>query len=169
MSEEGMQENSETPKPLRTRRQGQRMSLDERKEAMSAFLDSFRREGNLSHACRVAGIHVDTPYDWKNRYKDFAEEFRVAEILADGVIDHEIYQRAIVGWQEPLVSAGQLVCYTTKKSDTMLTLLAKSRMAKYRDKQPDINITTQINQLADQAKNELLADLAASLTDEDQG
>jgi len=131
---------SETPTPLHARRQGQRMSAKERKKAQEVFLATFRDEGNMSEACRVAGIHIDTPYDWKERYEDFAEEYRIAEIQADGAIDHEIYQRAVVGWEEPQVSAGKLVCYATRKSDAMLTLLAKSRMAKYREKsQVDVN------------------------------
>jgi hypothetical protein len=40
-------------------------------------------------------------------------------------------------------------------------------MSEYRDKQQDININTQINTIAEQAKNELLADIAASMAHED--
>jgi hypothetical protein len=34
--------------------------------------------------------------------------------------------------------------------------MAKARMPEYRDKQPEVNIHTEINTMAEQAKNELL-------------
>lgn len=131
-------------------------------------MSSFRKYANVSAACDLAGIDLSTPYDWKKRYPAFAKKFEEAETRSNDSIDMEIYRRAIEGWEEPMVSAGQLVCTVTKYSDSMLTLLAKSRMKKYREKQPEVDLTVQINTMAEQAKNELLNDLAAAMTDENQ-
>lgn len=144
------------------------MKAAERKQAQAVFLAAFRQEANVTVACDEALIDRHTVYDWKERYPDFAKAFEEAEEIANDGIDHEIYRRAVTGWEEPLVSAGKFVCNVRKYSDPMLTLLAKSRMKKYRDKQPDIDLTVQINTMAEQAKNELLADLSAAMTDEDE-
>jgi hypothetical protein len=130
-----MSDESDSPKPLRARRQGQTMETEERKMVQAVFLEAFKTHANLSAACDAALIHIDTPYDWKKRYKDFAKEFEDAEQRSNDSIDMEIYRRAVTGWEEPLVSAGKHVCNVKKYSDAMLTLLAKSRMKKYRDKQ----------------------------------
>lgn len=121
--------------PLRARRQGQTMTPDERKIAQDVFLETFRTEANVTYACSAAGISTDTVYRWKKQYKEFGKQFDAAEVEANDVIDHEIYRRAVTGWDEPLVSAGKLVCTVKRHSDAMMTMLAKSRMEKYRDKQ----------------------------------
>lgn len=141
MSEE--QQNSDSPKLLRVRRQGQRMTPEEREAAQEIFLAAFREHANLSAACEIAGIHIDTPYDWKNRYKDFAKKFAEAEQAANDAIDLEIYRRGVKGWLEPAISSGKWVhgddgqpAMIPRYSDAMLTLLAKARMPeKYREKQ----------------------------------
>ena len=168
MSEENAVQFHSSKPPTRARRQGQRLTQEERQQAQEVFLASFQKYANLSVACNEAGIDLSTPYKWKKRYPAFAEKFAEAEQRSNDSIDMEIYRRAIEGWKEPMVSAGQYVCDVTKYSDSMLTLLAKSRMKKYREKQPDVDVTVQINTLAEQAKSELLADLATAMTDEDQ-
>jgi transposase-like protein len=120
------------------------MTPEERKIAQEAFLVHFRVEANVTVACEAVGIDRNTVYDWRKRYKDFAEQFDEAEQYANDGIDHEIYRRAVRGWQEPMVSAGKYVCDVTKYSDSLLTLLAKSRMQKYREKQ-QVDLNTNIS------------------------
>lgn len=152
---------------LRVRRPGQTMKAAERKRVQEAFLAAFCLEANMSQACRVAGIERSTVLRWCESDEKFKERYEEASEEANDAIDAEIFRRAVYGWKEPMVSAGVLVCHVEKYSDSLLTLLAKARMKKYRDKQPDIDVNVHINQVAEQAKEELLADLA-ELTNEDQ-
>lgn len=155
--------------------QGQRMNAKERKHVQDVFLASFCVEANVTAACETAKIDRNTVYDWKQRYPEFAQQFEEAEAVANDAIDREIYRRGVKGWSEPAVSAGKWVHDDNGKyvmiprySDAMLTMLAKSRMNKYREKQPDIDLTVQINTMADSAKDELLADLSAAITNENK-
>ncbi len=163
-----MSNRSDSPTPSRARRrQGQAMTPQERREKQDAFLALFGMEANVTAAAQELGLDRDTIYDWKQRYTDFAQRFAAAEQEANDHIDHEIYRRGVLGWEEPLVSAGKFVCMVTKYSDAMLTLLAKSRMPKYREKQ-HIDVSATLATMAGQAKDELLADLAQALAHEDQ-
>src|SRR5256885_3535867 len=114
-----MSNESNSPTPSRTRRQGQTMTPEERKAKQTEFLELFRIEANVTVACEKLGIDRNTVYDWKKRYKDFAKQFDEADQIVDDRVDHEIYRRGITGWEEPLVSAGKLVCTVTKYSDAM--------------------------------------------------
>jgi hypothetical protein len=167
--------DSNSPTSLRARRQGQRMSAKERKVVQDKFLTFFREEANVTAACVAARIDRNTVYDWKSRYPDFAKSFEEAEAVVNDAIDSEIYRRGVKGWFEPAVSAGKWVqdengeyVMIPRYSDAMLTLLAKSRMKKYREKQPDVDLTVQINTMAENAKDELLTDLAAAMENENK-
>lgn len=143
MSEESEREIGKLT-PLRARGKGDKLTPEERTEAQAKFIERFAADGNMSEACRAAGVSRTIVYQWKEKSKAFAELFTEAEAQANDVIRAEIFRRAITGWKEPMVSAGQLVCYAEKYSDAMLTLLAKSRMSEFRDKQPDTKITVDV-------------------------
>lgn len=171
MNPDELSKNIDRVTPLaRVRRQGQKLTAQERKQLQEAFLNAFCAEANLTLACQIVGVSRDTVYKWKKSSKAFAAQFAEAELIANDVIDHEIFRRSILGWQEPLVSGGKVVydektneiVTITKYSDTLTTLLAKSRMPKYREKQ-EINIQNEVNAIFDGAKDRLLAELGSSL------
>jgi hypothetical protein len=54
-----------------------------------------------------------------------------------------------------------------KWSDSLAALYAKANLPEYKEKQ-QIDLNAQITTIAETAKSELLADLAATMTDEDK-
>lgn len=166
----------------------------QRKQAQEAFIDSLKSDPNVSLACDVADISRDTAYRWRNGSEDFAKQWDDAIERSKDVARSSIYQRGILGWDELVVSMGQAVyeyepvldedgnqVYEKGKpkmkrgnlltihkwSDSLAALYAKANLPEYKEK-PQVNINAQLADLAEQAKNDLLADLAASLAHEDQ-
>lgn len=159
------------------------------------FLEALRQDSTVSLACEVAGIARKTVYRWREQSKTFAEAWDDAVEHCRDVARSSIYQRGIIGWDEPIVSMGQVVCEMAvmagddgkpmfdkrgkpimlpgnpmtvhKWSDSLAALYAKANLPEYKDK-PQVNLNAQLSDLAEQAKNELLADLAASISHENQ-
>lgn len=171
------------------------MTSDQRKLAKSLFLDTLKRDPNVSLACDRAHISRQTAYQWKEKDEKFAEGWKDAVERTKDVARSALYQRGILGWDETVVSMGQVVyemepvlddkgnqvyekgkpkmrrgspMLQHKWSDSLAALYAKANLPEYKEKQPEIDLNVQINMMAEQAKNELLADLAAAMTDEDQ-
>ncbi len=170
------------------------MKAEERKLAKVAFLASLQVDPTISPACEVAQISRDTAYRWREQDGAFSKAWDTAVERTRDVARSSIYRRGILGWDEPLVSMGQPVyleepvldedgrpklnrdggVLTTNKlltvhrwSDTLAVTYAKANLPEYKEK-PQVNINAQLTDLAEQAKAELLADLAASLGHEDQ-
>lgn len=158
----GMSESIDGLTPLRARRQGQNLSQQEKLEAQANFLGRFAEDGNVTEACKAAGVSRTIVYQWKDKNKAFRELFEEAEKQVNDSIRAEIFRRAITGWEEPMVSAGKLVCNVKKFSDTLLLALAKSKMPEFRDKQPETQITVDV----EGAKVRLLAKLGRLPDDE---
>lgn len=133
---------SPTPKRARKRVQGQRMNTKQRKATQSVFLTAFTQCVTISEACNVAGINRSTLYQWQEHDAEFAIEYSHARAESDDVIRAEIKRRAIDGCDEYVTSMGKVVYFNeepltvTKYSDSLLALLAKSRMPEFREKQP---------------------------------
>lgn len=137
-----MPDEYNTTTPQRTRRKGQRMSADERKVAQEKFLKSFSMTANVRAACMSAGIDRSQIYRWQEHDQDFSMRFKVAEQDANDLIRGELFRRAVQGIEKPVVSMGKVVYGKDGKplteraySDQLLSLLAKSRMPEFRDKQ----------------------------------
>jgi len=166
----------------------------DRKAKQQKFLDAYSKGTSLSASARIAGVDRRTVYFWKEE-EDFARHFADAYDEGNDVVDDEILRRGVTGYGVPMVSMGKVVyeeepvldendeqvydskfrpkmkrgpmLIETRYSDSLLTLLAKSRMPKYRDKQ-QIDLTAHVTTMAEQAKHDLLADLAAMMPDEDK-
>ena len=175
-------------------RAGETMNATQRKEAKASFLLSLRTDPNVSLACDVAEISRETAYAWRKSDQAFALSWDNALERCRDTARSSIYQRGIYGWDEPALSQGQLV-YTTepvlddagkqtfekgkpvyrrgevvmvhKWSDSLAAAYAKANLPEYKDK-PQVNINAQLADLAEQAKQALLADLAAQIANEDQ-
>jgi hypothetical protein len=171
------------------------VKASERRAAKERFLESLQADPNVSLACDVALISRDTAYRWRDGDRVFAKAWDEAVERTRNVARSSIYQRGILGWDEPMVSMGQLV-YTWepvlddqgkqmfdqkgkpvvqrgalmmahKWSDSLTALYAKANLPEYKDK-PQVNIHAQLADLAETAKQELLADLAQAVADESQ-
>jgi hypothetical protein len=163
--------------------------------AREKFLEALRQDPTVSLACEVAGVARATVYRWREQSKTFAQAWDDAIERCRDVARSSIYQRGILGWDEKVASQGQMVMeyepvvddegnqrfdergrplvkggkplLVHKWSDSLAALYAKANLPEYKDK-PQVNINAQLADLAEQAKNELLADLAAAISHEDQ-
>ena len=169
------------------------MNTQERREAKAAFLAALQRDPTVSLACEAATISRETVYQWRKQDKSFARAWDDALERCRDVARRSIYARGILGWDEVVVSAGQVVYESLpgldsegaqtfdsrgrpimqqgnavvahKYSDSLAIAYAKANLSEYKDK-PQVNVQAQLSDLAEQAKQALLAELAASL-DED--
>lgn len=192
MSEQGQDKRT----PIRAWGKGGPLTAVQRKEAKALFLEGLKQCHCVTLACEFAGIGRTAVYDWKDADKKFASDWQNAVERSKDIARASIYQRGILGWDEPVVSMGQAVyeleqvfddngdpkldnrrrplvrqgkpLMLHKWSDMLAVAYAKANLAEYRDK-PQVDLQVQLSDLADTAKEELLADLAAALTNEDKG
>jgi hypothetical protein len=191
-----MDENSNTATPLRARGKPIPFKAEQRREAQARFLDAYRESANVKYSCEVTDINRATFYRWKAKDKVFAALLADAEPDASDTLEYAAYERGVKGVESYVVSQGHMVyeeipvlkddgtpkldaqgkqvmlrgkpLTERKYSDTLLITLLKARLpGKYKDKQ-QIDLFAQITTLAETAKQELLADLAQAMTDEDQ-
>ena len=113
----------------------------DRKVKQQKFLDAYSKGTSLSASARIAGVDRTTVYNWKEE-EDFARRFADAYEDGNDRIDDAILTRAVDGYLVPMLSMGKVVygddaqpMMETRYSDSLATLLAKSRMPKYREKQ----------------------------------
>jgi len=91
------------------RRSGQRLSAEARAQAQVRFLAHFADTANVRASCAVAGVERSTVHRWQKSDRLFAERYREAELDAADTLRAEMWRRGKDGWEEPLVSQGQLV------------------------------------------------------------
>ncbi len=151
----------------------QRSATARKKTTQDLFLEEFAVHGNISLACRHAGVERSTVYRWKEKSDSFLIRYNLAFEEAKDNIRAEIYRRAHDGVEEPVLSQGQLVyayepvldedglqqkddkgkpmwrrgeqVMVRKYSDTLLIFHAKMLMPEYRDKQPDVTVNNNLS------------------------
>lgn len=164
-----------------------------RKEAKAKFIAFLREDPTVSLACEYIDKNRDTVYNWREKDQKFAKEWDNAIERAKDVARSSIYKRGIIGWMEPIVSMGQVVCeqqplldqdgnpqldkrgkpimvkgdpvMIRKWSDSLALAYAKANLPEYKEKQ-QIDINAQIFDMAEKARNELLADLAVRINED---
>jgi hypothetical protein len=106
-----------------------------RHQKKQAFLASFAVMGNISAACREAGIHRDTYRYWMEHDEVFGFYVATANQVATEHLEETAYKRAVEGTRKGVYQGGELVGYHTETSDTLLIFLLKARAPeKYRDR-----------------------------------
>lgn len=105
-----------------------------------AFLESFRKDGNVSNAARSAGVNRCTAYKWRDSDPVFAEAWADAEAQAGDRIRKAVDDRAIEGWLEPVFYQGEECGHVRKYSDTLLLRLAEARCSEFK-RRVEIDLT----------------------------
>lgn len=115
-----------------------------------AFLAFYRRCANVKSSCEAAKISRQTFYRWKEHDAIFAIQLAEAEKEADDAAEKALYDRAIEGVEEYVISNRQVVFLEVETdgkkervplkhrvySDRLLEVLLKARMPdKYKEKQ----------------------------------
>jgi len=88
---------------------GRRLTIDERAGAQQRFLDAFKASGNITAACRIAGIDRRSFYRWKEEDGAFLTAYQYAEEEAMDLLDLSARQRAVCGVERIVVSGGKIV------------------------------------------------------------
>jgi hypothetical protein len=136
------------------------------------FLEAYAKTGNILLSCKAAGIARSTYYNWQEKDEEFSFKAHQAEREFADIVLAEFVQRAVHGYQKPVVSAGKMVydevpvldqwgnqvvdergipLFERKPlmervvSDNLLAMAVKKHFPEYREKQQiDMN-TTQTN------------------------
>jgi len=91
--------------------------------------------GNISAACREAGIARETYRYWIEHDEAFGLAVGQATQVATEHLEETAYQRAVTGTEKAVYQGGELVGHHTETSDTLLIFLLKARAPeKYRDR-----------------------------------
>lgn len=78
-------------------------TLMERRPAMDRFLESLRDTGNVRLACLAAGVPRRTAYNWRKKWKTFANEWEEALDDAVDTLEEEAWKRAVKGNSDGLL------------------------------------------------------------------
>lgn len=127
--------------PARRKQSQSTLPVDSLSVKQVAFLTAYVEcGGNLTEAAKLAG--VDRTSHGKNWIKKpvYAAAFAEAHAKACERIEHEIYRRGELGYEEPIVYKGQISkdadgkpLTVRKYSDTLLIFRAKKFIPEYRD------------------------------------
>ena len=104
-------------------------------ENVARLISALQQGKSVSMACRVAGIHPTTAYNWKRNDPAFAESWEMAIEEGIDALEDEALRRAVGGVERPVFKDGELVGHTTQYSDQLLMFLLKGRRpTRYRDR-----------------------------------
>lgn len=100
------------------------------------YLAAYVILGSNKYAAQVAGLHPQTPVNWRN--DDYSETYlpylKMADDMHTEYLEQEVKRRALMGTREPIVYKGEVTGYRRKKSDNLLMFILKGREPeKYRD------------------------------------
>ena len=87
------------------------------------FLRALSETGCVRDACARARISNTSAYRMKKRSAAFARAWDRALAKAMPTIEQAAYERAVIGWEEPIVQGGKLVGHKRRYSDSLLRLL----------------------------------------------
>jgi hypothetical protein len=120
---------------------GQHIEEDIKPGVQTAFLAAFVELANESGACRAVRVSRQTVRYWEKVDLEFSLRYHDAQDQVNDIIRSEIYRRAIVGYEDTVVSAKGESFTVTKFSDRLLEFWAKARMKEFREK-AQVDITS---------------------------
>lgn len=132
------------------------MAARRREKMKSRLLEAAPKCTSKLQMIRQAKVSRAFYYRCEREDSDFKKAIEAAMETGKDVIREEIRSRAIDGWLEPVVSAGKLVTYQRKKSDGLLTMLAKAHLNEYRDNVPQYSAAGLVG-AADRLRTKLAA------------
>ena len=89
-------------------------------------LEALGKYGNVSDACRAAGISDTTFYRHLNKDPDFAKLCELTRAKAARPLETLAWQRATEGTPETIIREGKVVQIKVKPSDSMMRLLLQA-------------------------------------------
>lgn len=105
------------------------------RELKMVFLRAYARHGIISDGTSAAGITYRTHYRWRKEDEVFHEDCKVAETMANDLMEREARRRAIEGFDRPVIYQGEITGTYTDYSDALMTTLMKgNRPEKYKER-----------------------------------
>jgi hypothetical protein len=89
-------------------------------------LEALGKYGNVTDACRVAGISDTTFYRHLNKDPDFERMCQLSREKAAKPLETLAWQRATEGAEEKVIRKGEVVQIKVKPSDAMLGMLLRA-------------------------------------------
>ncbi len=94
-----------------------------------AFLEAFRRSGNITLAARCVRVSRRSHYRWLSRDSGYGQAFEIARVEAADLLEDEARRRAVEGVEEPVGwYKGEPGGVVRRYSDTLLIFLMKALM-----------------------------------------
>lgn len=98
------------------------------------FLAALAQRGNVSAACRAAGVSRAVAYEYREQSTAFAASWKDAIEDAMDRLEEAAYTRAVEGVERPVYYNGKQVGSVTQYADGLMSLLLKAhRPEKYRE------------------------------------
>lgn len=98
------------------------------------FLAAFARCGCVVQAATDAGIHFTSHYNWLKNDPDYSEAFNRAREIAGDIAEGEIYRRAFLGFDHPVIYEGKITTTYKDFSDTLAMFWLKGlKPERYRE------------------------------------
>lgn len=88
-----------------------------------AFLRALSETGSVRDACARAQISTTSAYRMRDRSVAFDRAWRRALAKVAPTIEQAAYERAVLGWEEPVWHGGKIVGHRRRYSDSLLRLL----------------------------------------------
>jgi hypothetical protein len=88
-----------------------------------AFLRALSETGCVRDACARARISNTSAYRMRQRSEAFARAWDRAIDKVMPTIEQAAYERAVLGWEEPIIQGGKVVGARRRYSDSLLRLL----------------------------------------------
>ena len=90
---------------------------------MQVFLETLAQTGSVRDACRAVSLSKTSAYRLYDQDAGFAGAWDRALATIRPSLLEAAYQRAVIGWEEPVFHAGKVVGARRRFSDSMLRLL----------------------------------------------
>lgn len=88
-----------------------------------AFLRALSETGRVKDACERVGISDTSVYRLRQRSAVFARDFAAALERSLPLIEQVAWERAVEGWEEPVVVRGEVVGTRRRYSESLLRML----------------------------------------------
>jgi len=85
------------------------MNEAEQAQVKENFLEAYAKTGNILLSCKAAGISRTTYYNWQEKDEEFSFKAHQAERDFADLVLAEFVQRAVHGYEKPVISMGRVV------------------------------------------------------------
>jgi len=121
------------------------------------FLAAFAQCGSVSKAAEEAKIHWSTHYKWLKEEDNaaYTEAFNRARDMAGDIAEGEIYRRAFLGFNHPVIYEGKITTSYKDFSDTLAMFWLKGlKPERYRE---NVNLSGAVGLPVDDFYNRIAA------------